>query len=70
MSQAHFNLQQKCNQLEAINVDLYNEKEVLKIKVETLTFEVDLLKDLVGYKDNEDKDAIIASLKQAVDKKA
>ena len=69
MSQAHFNLQKKCNELEAMNVDLYNEKEVLKIKLETLTFEIDLLKDLVGYKDDEDKDAIIASLKDAVDKK-
>ena len=45
---------------------MVSENAVLKIKVETLTFEIDLLKDLVGFEDDENKDAIIASLKKVI----
>ena len=65
MSQKHFDLKYKCDMLEARNAELESDKDVLKIRAETLAFEVDLLKDLVGQ-DDEDKDAIIASFQQTI----
>jgi cell division protein FtsB len=66
MAQLQFKLQNNINELEERNEELVNENAVLKIKVETLNFEIDLLKDLVGFEDDENKDAIIVSLKKVL----
>ena len=69
MSQAHFNLQQKCNQLEARNTELETENQALNSKGEDMAFEIVLLRDISGYDEGEEKDWLIEAKKKLIQDK-
>ena len=50
MFQKHFDLQQKCNNLEGRNAELEEYNVTLKQGIKNLCFEVELLKDVVAVK--------------------
>ena len=62
MSQAHYKLKTRCDELEARIVELEAENAALKEKVSDLAFEVVLLKEVCDYDEDERKDEIIARL--------
>ena len=66
MSQSHFKLQNKINELQARTVELEAENKGLKEKVSDMKFEMDLMKDISGYDEDEQKDAKIARLQREV----
>ena len=61
MSQKHFDLHARCDDLETRNAELETKNAALKEKVSDLCFEVALLKDVCEI---DEEDAVIATLKQ------
>ena len=66
MSQLQFKLQNKINELEARTAELETENKGLKEKINDMKFEMDLMKDISGYDEDEQKDAKIARFQREV----
>ena len=66
MSQLQFKLQNKINELQARTDELEAENKGLKEKVSDMKFEMDLMKDISGYDEDEQKDAKIARLQREI----
>ena len=69
MSQKHFDVRVRCDDLETRNAELETKNAALKEKISDLAFEITLLKEVCDFEQEEQKDALIENLREQIREK-